>query len=60
MTIVQPSQSLIVQLYAPPSLHIYKRKLKIKYFLSLVVYKTLRIENKILVKELTYRVPMGW
>ena len=59
MTIVQPSQSLIVQLYASPNLHIYKRKLKIKYFLSLVIYKTLRTKNKILDKELTYRVPKG-
>ena len=31
-TIVQPSQLKVVQLYAPPNLHIYIRKLKIKYF----------------------------
>ena len=37
-TIVQPSQSQAVQLYEPPTLHIYKRKLKIIYFLSLVAY----------------------
>ena len=37
--IVQPSQSQVVQLYASPNLHIYKRKLKIKYFLSLGAYK---------------------
>ena len=38
-TIVQPSQSQAVQLYEPPTLHIYERKLKIIYFLSLVAYK---------------------
>ena len=38
-TIVQLSHSQAVQLYAPPTLHIDKRKLTINYFLSLVAYK---------------------
>ena len=66
-----PVESQTLQLYnqvnhksynctPPPNLHIYKRKLKIEYFLSLVAYKNLLGQKiKSLHKELLYRVRPG-